>query len=92
MLGLGLGLGLLVAGRWPLIAQLNLPQPQFAGPQPGPGSGSEFSDFVINPIPPEMTRRTGAPVPGCTVRGASEKLCLISNRSMASSGEAGTVS
>ena len=70
----------------------NLPHPQFAGPHPGPAFGIEFSDFVINPIPPEITRRTGAPDFGCTVSGGSEKLCLTSNCSIDSSGELGSVS
>ena len=78
--------------RFPIPDYEYLPQPQFAGSQPGPASGSEFSDFVIKPMPPEITRRTGAPVDGWTLSGGSEKLCLTSNRSTDSSGEPGTVS
>ncbi len=39
-----------------------------------------------------MILRTGAPVVGCDVSGASEKLCFTSNCSLASFGDSGTVS
>lgn len=48
----------------------------------GAAAAGDFSALPtpISPKPPEITRRTGSPVSGCFVRGASFMLCTNSKR------------
>jgi len=64
-----------------LLAQLNRPHWQLAGPHPGSGASDDDVPFGSTAKPPEITRRTGSPVCGCAVRAGSEKPCRTSKRS-----------